>query len=138
MSAPRVVALASHHGLNVTDTGHEKDLIHYDPNDHVNPPFDANMNTKTLNSEHYKSLQVNRSNTTTGYIAGVKTQVQLSQNLQNPTINSHLTNNGYTIMANGAATALAAAKQSYADEGAIESARLKRDPSDNNMGRVRV
>ena len=33
-------------------------------------------------AENYKSLQVNRSNTTTGYIAGVKTQVQLSQNLQ--------------------------------------------------------
>ena len=32
-------------------------------------------------AENYKSLQVNRSNTTTGYIAGVKTQVQLSQNL---------------------------------------------------------
>ena len=40
--------------------------------------LEANGHVKPLNTENYKSLQVNRSNTTTGYIAGVKTQVQLS------------------------------------------------------------
>lgn len=76
MSAPRVVALASHHGLNAAE---EKLQINIDAQDSaMKQQLEANGHVKPLNTENYKSLQVNRSNTTTGYIAGVKTQVQLS------------------------------------------------------------
>lgn len=132
MSAPRVVALASHHGgLNVSDQ--EKQVVNFDTQDNTTQPLEPNANAKALNSENYKSLQVNRSNTTTGYIAGVKTQVQLSQNLQHPPIYSHMTHNGMSIMA-AAAPTMAAVKQPYTDEQPTESSRLKRDQSENNMG----
>ena len=51
-------------------------------------------------ADNYKSLQVNRSNTTTGYMSGMKTHVQLSQNLQH-SANQHLTANGMNVVASG-------------------------------------
>lgn len=78
MSAPRVVALAGHHGVS-SDAGQQQLYMHIDDKDSVK---EVQSTVKALNQENYKSLQVNRSNTTTGYIAGGgKTQVQLSQHL---------------------------------------------------------
>ena len=90
-SAPRVVALA-HNSVeaNNVDRANKDSTIHH--NAHL-------PNSKTLNPEYYKSLQVARSNTTTGYMPGSKTSVQLSQNLQ-PTNNTQLTSNGMSIVAN--------------------------------------
>ena len=110
--------------------------MNIDDRDCVNQ-VDPHPNVKALGSENYKSLQVNRSNTTTGYMAaGGKTQVHLSQNLQHPA-NPHLTSNGMSILANGAPSAIAAMKQSYGEE-PTDTYRLKRDQSDNNVGATRV
>ena len=99
--------------------------------------FEVNGHGRPPNTENYKSLQVNRSNTTTGYIAGLTTQVQLSQHLQHAA-NPHLTHNGMSILANAAPPTMAVVKQSYADEQQADSARLWREPSEHNVGPGRV
>lgn len=132
MSAPRVVALAAHHGLN-SEAGQQKLYMHIDDKDSVSKA-EPQSTAKALNSENYKSLQVNRSNTTTGYMAAGKTQVQLSQHLQYPPT-SHLTSNAMNILANPGPPTMPNEKSSQPD---TESSRLKRDHSDNIVGATRV
>lgn len=70
-------------------------------------------------------------------MSGIKTHVQLSQNLQH-SANQHLTANGMNVMASGIPQNLVMMKQSFTEEKPNESARLVKDQSDTLITHNRI